>query len=206
MSYIVSVHIPIAGMGLLPVLFGWPLLLFPVHVLFLEFVIDPACAFVFEADPEADDVMQRPPRPRDEPLFSYDMLKRSIGLGTCVMIWTVCVYGTALQWLDDPNARALAFVSLVFANVALIFVSRSRSGNVRTIARRHNNVFWVMAAIACLALALVIYVPAIAAVFRFTPPEWEVVTAVAIATVVLVLVTGRWLRFSPKRTKLADAA
>lgn len=205
MSYIVSVHIPIAGMGLLPVLFGWPLLLFPVHVLFLEFVIDPACAFVFEADPESDDVMQRPPRPRDEPLFSYDMLKRSIGLGACVMVWSVCVYGIALQWLDDANARTLAFVSLVFANVALIFVSRSHSGNVRSIARRHNNLFWIMAAIACVALALVVYIPAIAAVFRFTPPDWELIVTVAIATVVLVLMTGRWLRFSPKRTRPAGA-
>lgn len=205
MSYIVSVHIPIAGMGLLPVLFGWPLLLFPVHVLFLEFVIDPACAFVFEADPESDDAMRRPPRPRNEPLFSYDMLRRSIGLGACVMVWTVCVYGLALQWFDDSNARALAFISLVVANVALIFVSRSGSGNLRTIARRHNNLFWIMAAVACVALAVVIYIPAIASVFRFTPPDWEMVAAVAIATVLLVLVTGRWLRFSPRRMPLADA-
>lgn len=205
MSYIVSVHIPIAGMGLLPVLFGWPLLLFPVHVLFLEFVIDPACAFVFEADPESEDVMRRPPRPRAEPLFSYDMLKRSIGLGACVMVWTVCLYGVALQWLDDSNARALAFVSMVFANVALIFVSRSRSGDVRTIARRHNNLFWVMAAVACVALGLVVYIPAIAAIFRFTPPEFEWMATVAIATVVLVLAAGRWLRFSPKHTTPAGA-
>ncbi|MFC4313129.1 cation-translocating P-type ATPase [Steroidobacter flavus] len=206
MSYIVSVHIPIAGMGLLPVLLGWPLLLFPVHVLFLEFVIDPACAFVFEADPESEDVMKRPPRPREEPLFSYDMLKRSIGLGTCVMIWTVCIYGAALQWLDDSSARALVFVSLVFANVALIFVSRSRSGSVRAIARRHNNIFWIMAALACVALALVIYIPAIAAVFRFTPPQWQMIMAVALATVVLVLVTGRWLRVSPPAPATHDAA
>src|SRR5690606_39550511 len=104
MSYIVSVHIPIAGMGLLPVLFGWPLLLFPVHVLFLEFVIDPTCAFVFEADPESRDVMRRPPRPRDAPLFSVPMIKRSIGLGACVPVLAATVYGLALQRLDDSSA------------------------------------------------------------------------------------------------------
>jgi Ca2+-transporting ATPase len=201
MSYIVSVHIPIAGMGLVPVLLGWPLLLFPVHVLFLEFVIDPACAFVFEADPESDDVMKRPPRPREEPLFSSEMLKRSIGLGTCVMVWNVCVYGAALQWLDESSARALVFVSLVLANVALIFVSRSRSASVRAIARRHNNIFWIMAALASVALACVIYIPGIAAVFRFTPPQWEMILAVALATVALVLVTGRWLRVSPSAAR-----
>jgi hypothetical protein len=45
MSFIVSVHIPIAGMSLLPVLLNWPLVLLPVHVVFLELIIDPACPF-----------------------------------------------------------------------------------------------------------------------------------------------------------------
>ena len=206
MSYIVSVHIPIAGMGLVPVLFGWPLLLFPVHVLFLEFVIDPACAFVFEADPESDDVMRRPPRSRKEPLFSAEMLKRSVGLGACVLVWAVCVYGVALQWLDDSNARTLVFVSLVFANLALIFVSRSRSGDVRVVARRHNNIYWMMAALACLALAAVIYIPAVAEIFKFSPPAWTAMASVAIGTVLLVLLTGRWLRVNPPRTWVDEAA
>jgi Ca2+-transporting ATPase len=195
MSYIVSVHIPIAGMGLLPVLFGWPLLLFPVHVLFLEFVIDPACAFVFEADAESADVMRRPPRSRQQPLFSAAMLKRSIGLGAVVLLVTVCVYGLALQRVDDSSARALVFVSLVFANLALIFVSRSRDGNIRAIAHRHNNIYWGMAVLAIAALAATIYIPAVAAVFRFSPPAWQPVAAVAIATVLIVLSTGRWLAY-----------
>jgi Ca2+-transporting ATPase len=195
MSYIVSVHIPIAGMGLLPVLFGWPLLLFPVHVLFLEFVIDPACAFVFEADAESADVMRRPPRSRQQPLFSAAMLKRSIGLGAVVLLVTVCVYGLALQRVDDSSARALVFVSLVFANLALIFVSRSRDGDIRAIAHRHNNIYWGMAVLAIAALAAAIYLPAVAAVFRFSPPAWEAVAAVAVATVLIVLSTGRWLTY-----------
>lgn len=195
MSYIVSVHIPIAGMGLLPVLFGWPLLLFPVHVLFLEFVIDPACAFVFEADAESADVMRRPPRSRQQPLFSAAMLKRSIGLGAVVLLVAVCVYGLALQRVDDSSARALVFVSLVFANLALIFVSRSRDGDIRAIAHRHNNIYWGMAVLAIAALAAAIYIPAVAAVFRFSPPAWQAVAAVAVATVLIVLSTGRWLAY-----------
>lgn len=193
MSYIVAVHIPVAGMGLLPVLFGWPLLLFPVHVLFLEFVIDPACALVFEADPEAPDVMRRPPRPRGEPLFSAAMLKRSIGLGLCVLVCAACVYGLALQRVDDSQARALVFVCMVFANLALIFVSRSRRGDIRILARRHNSIFWGIATLACLALGAVIYVPAVAEVFRFEPLPWQPVIIVAALTVSLVLATGRWL-------------
>jgi Ca2+-transporting ATPase len=132
------------------------------------------------------------------------MLKRSIGLGACVMIWTVGVYGAALHWLDDPTARALAFATMVFANVSLIFVSRSRSGSVRVIVNRHNNIFWIMAAFACVALALVVYVPSVAQIFRFTPPAWELLTTVAIATVVLVLIAGRWLAISPPALATRD--
>ena len=69
MSYILAVHVPIAGMALLPVLLGWPVLLFPVHIVFLELIIDPACSMVFETEPAEADVMQRPPRDADAPLF-----------------------------------------------------------------------------------------------------------------------------------------
>ncbi|HEY0685961.1 MAG TPA: cation-translocating P-type ATPase [Steroidobacter sp.] len=197
MSYIVSVHIPIAGMGLLPVLFGWPLLLFPVHVLFLEFVIDPTCAFVFEADAESPDVMRRPPRSRDTPLFSSAMLKRSVGLGACVLLLAVLVYGLALQRLDDSSARALVFISLVVANLALIFVSRSRDGNIRRVVSRHNHIYWAVALLALFALAAVIYLPSVATVFAFSPPAWPAVVSVAVGTAVLVLLTGRWLKYRP---------
>lgn len=191
MSYIVSVHIPIAGMGLAPVLFGWPLLLFPVHVLFLEFVIDPACAFVFEADPESDDLMRRPPRPRNEPLFSRTMLTRSVGLGACVLAFSIVVYGMALRAVDEQSARALVFVSMITANLALIFVSRSQNESFRTLAGRSNNLYWWITAAACSALAAAIYIPALAEVFQFSRPAWESVAAVAVSTVALVLWIGR---------------
>ena len=77
MTYIVAVHVPIAGMSLIPVIFGWPLVLLPVHILFLELVIDPACSVVFEAEPEEADVMRRRPRNSKESLFG----KRLFGLG-----------------------------------------------------------------------------------------------------------------------------
>ena len=61
-EYIVAVHIPIAGLALLPLTLGLPLILTPVHIAFIEMVIDPACSVVLEAEQEEDDVMQRPPR------------------------------------------------------------------------------------------------------------------------------------------------
>jgi Ca2+-transporting ATPase len=197
MSYIVSVHIPIAGLGLLPVVLGWPLLFFPMHVLFLEFVIDPACAFVFEADRESADVMRRRPRRPDEPLFSQAILRRSVLLGVVVLLFGAVLYGSALNYMPEHGARALAFLGIVVANLTLIFVSRSRSESLVAIYARPNAVYWWIASLACIALATVIYVPAVAALFRFAPPPRTTVLLTIIVAVALVLAAGRWLRHPP---------
>jgi Ca2+-transporting ATPase len=197
MSYIVAVHIPIAGLGLLPVLFGWPLILFPMHVLFLEFVIDPACAFVFEADPEPADIMRRRPRRPDAPLFSRQVLQRSVLLGMTVLAFGIAVYGIALSLMPDNSARALVFLGVVIANLALIFVSRSGSETFTAVFARPNAVFWWISALACAAAAVAIHVPAVAALFRFAPPAPAVIGIVATAAIAVVLLAGAWLRRAP---------
>lgn len=203
-SYIVAVHIPIAGLGLLPVLLGWPLLFYPVHVLFLEFVIDPACAFVFEADPESANVMRRKPRRPDEPLFSKAILRRSVLLGVLVFILGAVLYGIALKYMSEYAARALTFLGIVMANLTLIFVSRSRSESLVAIYARPNAVFWWIISLASVALGTVIYVPSIAALFRFSPPTWTSVCLTVIAAIALVLAGGRWLRHPPvQESKIA---
>ncbi len=44
--YTLAVHIPIIGLSVLPLMFGLPLILAPVHIAFLELVIDPALSFL----------------------------------------------------------------------------------------------------------------------------------------------------------------
>ena len=194
MSYIVSVHIPLAGMGLLPVLYGWPLVFFPVHVLFLEFVIDPACAFVFEADKEAPDIMQRKPRRPDEPLFNRAMLIRSVLLGLVVLVLTAATYMAALERLPETESRALVFMALVISNLALIFVSRSGNASLASIYARPNAVFWIIIAVAVGALLGVTQIPAVADLFRFTSPPWTAAAAVAAGATGIVLLAGSVLR------------
>jgi Ca2+-transporting ATPase len=194
MSYIVAVHIPIAGLGLLPVLFGWPLLFFPMHVLFLEFVIDPACAFVFEADPEAPNIMKRKPRRPDESLFSAAMLERSLALGLLVLLLSAIVYAVALRLGSEGEARALAFLVIVAANLALIFVSRSRSESLTRIIVKPNRVYWWIAALTGIALGTAIYWPSAAAIFQFSQPSLTAVLVVIVASVSLVLASGVLLR------------
>jgi P-type Ca2+ transporter type 2C len=194
MTYIVAVHIPIAGLGLLPVLLGWPLLFLPVHVLFLEFVIDPACAFVFEADEEAPDIMRRRPRRPGESLFSAAMLRHSISLGVVVLLLCAGVYGITLQLGSENEARTLAFLALVASNLALIFVSRSRTESLARIFVKPNRIFWWIVGLAAVSLALIIGIPGAAEVFRFASPGWPATAAVVTLAAGSVLVFGRILR------------
>jgi Ca2+-transporting ATPase len=179
---------------LLPVLFGWPLVFFPVHVLFLEFVIDPACAFVFEADREAPDIMRRKPRQPDEPLFNRAMLIRSVLLGLFVLLFTTGTYVVALDRLPETESRALVFMALVISNLALIFVSRSGTASLATLYARPNAVFWTIIAVAIGALLAVTQITTIADLFRFTSPPWIAAAGVGIAATVFVLLAGSVLQ------------
>jgi Cation transport ATPase len=114
MTFIFSVHLPIAGMSLLPVLFGMPLALAPVHILFLELIIDPACSIIFEMEEEEKGIMDRPPRPAGEPLFGSAMIRVGLVQGLGVLALVAGIYAWALgAGLGEGEARALAFLALV---------------------------------------------------------------------------------------------
>ena len=171
MRYLIAVHVPTAGMSFLPLAFGWPVLFFPVHIVFLEFVIDPACSIAFEAEPSEEGAMDRPPRAPSEPLFSAAMLAGSVTLGASVLLAVCLAYGWAVaSGRSEAEARALGFAAIVFGNLALILANRSGERTILdTLARPNPALWWVIGA-ALAALAATLYVPPLAAVFRFAPP------------------------------------
>jgi Ca2+-transporting ATPase len=187
MRYLVSVHVPIAGMALLPVALGGPLFLLPVHVVFLEFVIDPACTLVYEAERTEAGAMERPPRNPREPLFNLRMLATSLALGATMLAAVFAAYWWALQGgRADSETRAIAFCAIVFSNLALLFATRSRSRTLLVMLREPNAALWWITLGALAALAAAIYVPAAAAIFRFSPlgaAELMVAAAAGIAGV-----------------------
>ncbi|HSN33802.1 MAG TPA: cation-translocating P-type ATPase [Ideonella sp.] len=170
MIYILAVHVPIAGLSLLPVLFGWPLVFFPVHIAFLEFIVDPACSVVFEAEPEEADTMRRRPRPPDEPLLGARHLGLGLLQGAGVLALCIALFGLALgRGLGEGAARSLAFTALVVANVALIFANRSRDGSLLGSLRVSNRALWWVTGASLLGLALVLHVPWLRGLFEFAP-------------------------------------
>jgi len=168
MAYIFAIHIPIAGMSLLPVLFRWPLVLLPVHIVFLELIIDPACSVVFEAEPEEAHIMKRPPRNLREPLFDARTVTYSILQGTSVLCIVLAVFLTAMyRGQGEADARTLSFTTLIIANLGLILTNRSWSRVILSTLRTPNAALWWVLGGALFFLGMVLYVPFMQRLFHF---------------------------------------
>lgn len=169
MTYIVAVHVPIAGMSIVPVLLGGPIALMPVHILFLELVIDPACSVVFEAEPEDADVMSRPPRNPTLPLFGGRLLGLGLLQGASGLLIVLAIYLSALWgWLNASDATALSFTTLVVANLGLIFANRSWTRTIWATLRTPNAALWWVIGGTTFFLGLALYVPFLRNIFHFS--------------------------------------
>ncbi len=169
-AYIFAVHVPIIGMSFFPVLFQWPLVLFPVQIVFMELIIDPSCTVVFEAEPAEKNVMKRPPRSSEEALFDRGTIGMSILQGVIVLIIVLAVYLLALNNnMGADYARTLSFTTLIIANLSLILTNRSWSNTIiQTLKYPNKALLWVFGG-ALIFLGLVIYFPPLQQLFRFLP-------------------------------------
>ncbi len=168
MCYILAIHVPIAGMSLIPVLFKWPLVLMPVHIVFLELIIDPACSIVFEAEREESDVMQRAPRQPHEPLFSRRTISLSLLQGLSVLCVVLAVFGISrYMGQGELETRALTFTTLVIANIGLIFTNLSRTRKMLATLRSPNPALWWVVGSALILLGSVLYIPVLRTLFGF---------------------------------------
>ncbi|WP_066156255.1 cation-translocating P-type ATPase [Hydrogenophaga pseudoflava] len=177
MSYILAVHVPIAGMALLPVLLGWPALLFPMHIALLELIIDPACSVAFENEPAESDLMQRPPRDASAPLFGGATLWLALLQGLGVLAAVLGAFAWAAPRLPEEEARAFAFATLVVGNLALILSNRSATEPFWVTLRTPNRALWVVVGLALSLLLAALYVPWAVAVLRFAPLPWHELAA-----------------------------
>lgn len=170
MGFIFAVHVPIAGLALLPLVLGLPIIFAPIHIAFLEMVIDPVCSLVFEAETDEEDVMRRKPRASDEPLFSWPLIGWSVLQGSLTFGLVGAIFVTALyRGMPDDEVRALTFFSLVLSIVSLILINRSFSTSLVTAFGRSNPALgWILLAVTVI-LGLSLLWPAASALFRFGP-------------------------------------
>ena len=169
LGYIFAIHVPIAGLSLIPVLFaGLPLILWPVHIVFLELIIDPACSMIFEAEKEEKNVMSRPPKEISEPFFGAGKIFFSCMQGVGILIISLLIYFIGLKiGHSEKSVRTLTFVTLIVSNIAVILSNRSWTSGIFTILRTPNKaVTWIVSG-AVIFLILILNIPFLLNLFQF---------------------------------------
>ncbi|AGU52963.1 calcium-transporting ATPase [Variovorax paradoxus B4] len=208
--FVVAVHVPIVGLSILPVVFGWPLLLMPVHILFLQLIIDPACSVVFEAEPLEESAMKVPPRRPDQRLFDSAVLVRGLWQGGVLLGMLLVTYAGA-RWMAsleagrDDMARTLTFVVLVLSNLGLIQSNRSWERTAWHGNTASNRQFGWIAAGAVAVLCAVLTVPAVGRLFSFVMPS-PLLLAAGLGMAVLSMLWFECIKWGLRRKVRGNAS
>jgi P-type Ca2+ transporter type 2C len=172
MTYITAIHVPIAGLALLPLLLGLPPLMLPVHVVLTEMVIDPICSLAFEGAPAAAGLMLRPPRRADDGVLGWAMLWRGLVQGASLLAAALAIYFVELKnGSGTDEARTVAIIGLTAGNLLLVWINASAGLEWRAMLDRGFAAFWVVAAVASSALAIGIFVPPARRLLHFDVPS-----------------------------------
>lgn len=174
MVYIIAVHIPTAGLSILPLIFGWPLILYPAHIVFLELIIDPICSILFEAESADQEIMKRPPRDYRKSILNWQSFVISFLQGGSLLLIISLAYSYYLnQGWETDQARTVSFAILIFANLLLVLTNRSWTKNFFVSFKKRNRALWPIIIFSLAFLTLVIYQPFFRNIFRFTFLGWD---------------------------------
>ncbi|KRG44105.1 ATPase [Stenotrophomonas pictorum JCM 9942] len=188
--FVFAVHMPIIALTLVPSLLHWPVMLMPVHIVLLELLIDPSCSIVFEAEPEADGVMQRPPRALAESPFAAGNIAVAIVQGIGAAMVLLAGYGSILSaGIDVTHGRTAVFIALIFGLFALVLANRHPDHSL--VARGHMRNRWLrpMFLGVVLLLTLAISVPYLRHIMGLSMPTPVIVAGAAI----MLALTFIWL-------------
>jgi Ca2+-transporting ATPase len=191
MTYIMAIHIPIIGLVLLPAFFpSLPILLLPLHIVFMELIVDPVCTIAFESEQDEVGIMNRPPRNQREVFFGTRRIVGSVFTGFLLLAAVLSVYFLSIQEGHTAGeVRAIAFSSLIISNIFLILTSLSTTRSFISVFIEKNIAALILLIIALTVLLTTLYVPALCSIFSFEFPGYRhfVPSLIGAASVLLIL-------------------
>jgi Ca2+-transporting ATPase len=172
MSYILAIHIPIIALTLIPAFFGGlPILLFPIHIVFMELIIDPVCSIAFESEQEESGIMSRPPRAADKQFFGRRKILFALSKGILLLASVLIVFALSIhEGHTDGEVRAIAFSTLIIGNIFLILTDLSRTRSFVSVFSEPSKVTLVIIAVALTLLLATLLIPALNFIFNFEYP------------------------------------
>ena len=175
MGYIIAIHIPIIGLALLPAFFpALPILLMPLHIVFMELIIDPVCSIAFESEKEEIGVMKRPPRDPNMAFFGLKQIFKSSLVGLILLAMVLTVYFFSMQeGHTEGEIRAIAFTSLIIGNIFLILTTLSKTRNAIDVLFEDNISLKIILFVASTMMFLLISIPYLRELFSFEYPGYK---------------------------------
>ncbi|MEY3249225.1 MAG: hypothetical protein RL742_1268 [Bacteroidota bacterium] len=170
--YVISIHIPIVLTVMLPLIFHWPFLhiLTPIHVVFLELIMDPTCAIAYENEPAEPDTLKRPPRAQQSNLFAWHELSLSVFQGLAITAGALAMYYYAVkQGHDEAGTRSMVFLTLMLSNIFLTLVNRSFGLSLFQTLRIPNRALWTIIGFTAILSLAIFSIPTLGALFRVAP-------------------------------------
>jgi Ca2+-transporting ATPase len=206
MSYVLAIHIPIIGMALIPsFIVELPIFLMPLHIVFLELIIDPICSVAFELEQEEKGIMSRYPRAKNESFFGLKKISSSLKKGFALFMIVLFVYLYAiLNGISAGETRAISFSTLVLGNVFLILTSLSESRGFLAVFKEKNYAAWLILFVAVTLLAVVFMVPNLRKLFGFelTKLNHFVISIIASFSLLLVFELMKFVRNKKEKMKI----
>jgi len=160
-AFLVVFHIPIVIMAIVPIIFYQPLIFFPIHIIFLELICDPASVLGFEREQPHRHLMTQKPRPQKEALINPRLWFRVVVEGLLISALSLGLYwwfGVRENNLD--LGRTFAFGSLVASQIFLVLFTRE------WVQVKANRLLLTISAITLILLVLVVLIPSIAPPFH----------------------------------------
>ena len=195
-------------------LFGMPIPLRPVHLLWLNLVSDGAPALALGMEKGDKDIMKHPPRPPKEPVINRDM---AIGIGVIALVDALAIL--TVFWLGLQRyptsleaAQTIAFVTLCVSELVRAFTARSEYHSIFAIGVFSNKwMVWAVGASLMLVL-LVVYVPFLQPFFDTVPltlDDWLMMAPFFFASALameLLKLYFRWRSAQQMERRTAPAA
>jgi len=198
MSYILAIHIPIIGLTLLPAFLSFlPMLLMPLHIIFMELIVDPVSSVAFETEQEEKRIMQRPPRNPEEKFFGMQKILFSVLEGLLLLAMVTTVYFLSLgEGHSDGEVRAITFSSLIIGNVFLVLTNLSKTRSFVSVFTEKNVAAILIFTLAIGALLVILAVPVIRETFNFEFPGYRhfYISLLASGAMLLILETIKFFR------------
>ena len=169
-------------------LFGLPMPLLPIHILWVNLVTDGLPGLALAAEPAERGIMRRPPRPPQESLFAQGLGWSIVRIGLLLAALCLGVQHWAIQ-SGDTHWQTMVFTVLTLAQMALVLAIRSENDSLFTIGLFSNKPL-LGAVLLTFALQMAtIYVPWLNPIFKTQPLAlWELALCMGLAALVFVAV------------------